>query len=175
MKQPETFILKEQEDGKSYQIKTFDSSMLIFQIVLILVPFLLIEILLVRPDTFNSVSIFIIGLTIIGYWICTNIYGKYEITIKNEFVEFKYGYPLPKSKKIHVKDIINLKIKRRSGKSITGGRAGVTTTGPDVDDYLIITKKGEYKMIPSCSKKEKEFIKLQIENLKKKITGPNIT
>lgn len=164
MRKPESVKLEESSNGKKIVIKTFDVSQFIFQIVLILVPFLLIEILIVNPDTIVSVVIFIAGITLIGYWITTNLLSRYDIFISHGRLTIKTGFPLPHTKGINLKSIVSIKIKRRSGKTGGAGRGGVSTTGPNVDDYFIVTRNSEdYLMIPKCTKKQKEFVKIQIE------------
>jgi hypothetical protein len=170
MKHPKSIIISESLNHKTFTIKTFESSLLIFQLTLILTPFLLIELLIVEPDTFLSLTIFILGLLLIIYWIISNILGKYEIHFTQNYIEFKLGFPVI-TEKIHYSDIIRIRIKRRMGKTGMSGRTGATTTGPNVDDYYIITKSKEFLIIPKCSNHEKAFIKTQIElHIKKSFT-----
>lgn len=170
MRCPKSIIISNNLNCKTFTIKTFESSLLIFQLIVILIPFLLIELLIVNPDTFISLTIFILGLLLITFWIVSNILGKYEIHFTQNYIEFKLGFPVI-TKKIYYSDIIRIRIKRRTGKTGMSGRTGATTTGPNVDDYYIITQSEEFLIIPKCSSSEKEFIKTQIEHhIKKSFT-----
>lgn len=149
--------------GQKIEIKTFDSTQLIFQIVMVLLPFLSIELLIVVPDTILSFTIFLVGISLIGYWIYRNIISRYEIEIDDKKVSITAGYPFPVTKEIELGDIFDIIIKRRSGKVGSGGRNPVVTRGPDVDDYYIVTKYGEdYLMIPKCTRSEKAYVRYVI-------------
>lgn len=167
---PKSIQLTEEDNCKKFEISTYDPMMLLFQIIIILIPFLAIEFLVVKPDTLVSIAILAGGAILIGYWILANYYGKYEIILTNERVKFKSGYLLVDDKEFILSDIKNIKVVRRTGKKYSGGRTGVTTTGPDVDDYYILLNDSDYLMTPKCSKKEKEFFKYHILEMKKNIS-----
>lgn len=168
MKTPSSIKIKSKINDTEITVKTFDSSLLLFQITLCLIPILLIEFLVIKPDTFLSISIFLAIITAITLWILSNLQGKYIISINSSEVTFTTKSLGSKNTTFNLDSIQNFKIKRRTGKTITGGRSGVTTTGPNVDDYYIITDDQEYLMTPGLSTKEKEFIKYKIEEFRTK-------
>lgn len=156
MKVPASITYTETPTYREIVIKTFDSSLLTFQLTLILIPFLLIEILLIEPDTFLSAFIFVLGCLLTIYWIFRNIKGEYRILFYDDHIEFRRGWP-PQIKKIQTDEIVTVKVRRRTGKVSRGGRIMHTTTGPNVDDYYIITKNGETTLIHLLPEKKKNL------------------
>lgn len=159
MKNPDTIKVESNGNSKTIQIKTYDQMLLIFQFGLILFPFLTIEVFIFYPWSPMSFLIFIIGLVSITLWIIANIKSGYRVFVDPKKIVFSSGFLSQKTISTNFKDIKSIKVNHRKGKVMSGGRAGVTTVGPDVSDYYIVTDKEEYLMIPKATRREKEYIR----------------
>ncbi len=165
MKVPSGLISKITPEYRQFTMQTFDWSLLIFQVILVLLPFALVGIFIVEPDTFTSIAVFLGGLSLIGYWIARNFLGRYTILLADTYVEFRSGWPA-RIKRIDFRDIERIRIRRRTGKVASGGRIMHTTVGPDVDDYYLVTNEGEMLIIPLATRRVKEFIRQQVLEVK---------
>src|SRR5690606_16013017 len=87
MKVPSGLISKITPEYRQFTMQTFDWSLLIFQVILVLLPFALVGIFIVEPDTFTSIAVFLGGLSLIGYWIARNFLGRYTILLADTYVE----------------------------------------------------------------------------------------
>jgi hypothetical protein len=143
------------------EIKNFDDTLLLMQIILMLMPLLAIN----GYVFFNSIKGLVLSFPVLIaliYWIIYNIKDSYLIFITNKSVLIYKGMHKSEIVNLNLNDIEDIFMTTKYGKVLTSARTGLSSKTPDINELKIRTHQEEILVTNSLPYSNQVFIKNQI-------------